>query len=255
MRSLGQAPVRAQAREPGHQAQVQVWWWARAGGRSAAASLGELGSTSRPLLQDSPRRATDRARAAQRGQDYPTTADSIRRSSTTRSRAATSAPRGDVWRLAQVSNEIIDQVRRQASLRPRYAGYRQNRSSAAPRGRALSTGGETGPELLLGATRALPADQLGQGQAFPARDAGPGGRAVRGKGIRPRLVTAEICCHVADAVVLARAATPTSSTCRPTQRAAGHAIGRPTRRGLFANPVHARSTTSIPQGARPVQET
>jgi succinate dehydrogenase / fumarate reductase flavoprotein subunit len=130
-------------------------------GASAAASLGELGYNVEAFCyQDSPRRA--HSIAAQGGinaaKNYPNDGDSIYRlfydtvkGGDFRSREA------DVWRLAQVSSNIIDQCVAQGVPFARdYAGYLDNRSfGGAQVSRTFYARGQTGQQLLLGAYSAL----------------------------------------------------------------------------------------------------
>ncbi|MBF0559129.1 MAG: fumarate reductase/succinate dehydrogenase flavoprotein subunit [Nitrospirae bacterium] len=130
-------------------------------GSSAAASLGELGYNVEAFCyQDSPRRA--HSIAAQGGinaaKNYPNDGDSIFRlfhdtikGGDFRSREA------NVYRLAEVSNSIIDQCVAQGVPFARdYAGYLDNRSfGGAQVSRTFYARGQTGQQLLLGAYSAL----------------------------------------------------------------------------------------------------
>jgi len=180
-------------------------------GASAAASLGELGYNVEAFCyQDSPRRA--HSIAAQGGinaaKNYPNDSDSIYRlfydtvkGGDFRSREA------DVWRLAQVSNNIIDQCVAQGVPFARdYAGYLDNRSfGGAQVSRTFFARGQTGQQLLLGAYSALSRQvKAGTVTMFPRTEmldlVVVDGEA---KGITVRdLVTGEIRCHVGDAVLL-----------------------------------------------------
>ena len=180
-------------------------------GASAAASFGELGYNVEAFCyQDSSRRA--HSIAAQGGinaaKNYPNDGDSIFRlfydtvkGGDFRSREA------DVWRLAQVSNNIIDQCVAQGVPFARdYAGYLDNRSfGGAQVSRTFYARGQTGQQLLLGAYSALSRNiKLGTVKMFPRTEMLDlvlvDGEA---KGITIRdLVTGEIRCHVGDAVVL-----------------------------------------------------
>ncbi len=180
-------------------------------GASAAASLGELGYNVEAFCyQDSPRRA--HSIAAQGGinaaKNYPNDSDSIYRlfydtvkGGDFRSREA------DVWRLAQVSNNIIDQCVAQGVPFARdYAGYLDNRSfGGAQVSRTFFARGQTGQQLLLGAYSALSRQvKAGTVSMFPRTEmldlVVVDGEA---KGITVRdLVTGEIRCHVGDAVLL-----------------------------------------------------
>ena len=87
-----------------------------------------------------------------------TTATRSSGSSTTRSRAGTSARReANVYRLAQVSNEIIDQATAQGVPFAReYGGLLDNRSfGGAQVSRTFYARGQTGQQLLLGAYQAM----------------------------------------------------------------------------------------------------
>jgi succinate dehydrogenase / fumarate reductase flavoprotein subunit len=181
-------------------------------GASAAASLGELGYNVETFCyQDSPRRA--HSIAAQGGinaaKNYPNDGDSIYRlfydtikGGDFRSREA------DVWRLSQVSNNIIDQVVAQGVPFARdYAGYLDTRSfGGAQVSRTFYARGQTGQQLLLGAYSALSRQiKAGSVKLFPRTEmldlVVVDGEA---KGITVRdLITGEIRVHVGDAVVLA----------------------------------------------------
>lgn len=138
-------------------------------GASAAASLGEMGyKVSVVCYQDSTRRA--HSIAAQGGinaaKNYPNDGDSIYRlfydtvkGGDYRSREA------NVYRLAQVSNAIIDQCVAQGVPFARdYGGLLDNRSfGGAQLERTFYARGQTGQQLLLGAYSALKR-QVGKGQ-------------------------------------------------------------------------------------------
>jgi succinate dehydrogenase / fumarate reductase flavoprotein subunit len=181
-------------------------------GASAAASLGELGYNVEAFCyQDSPRRA--HSIAAQGGinaaKNYPNDGDSIYRlfydtikGGDFRSREA------DVWRLSQVSNNIIDQCVAQGVPFARdYAGYLDTRSfGGAQVSRTFYARGQTGQQLLLGAYSAISRQiKTGSVKLF-ARTEMLDLVVVDGeaKGITVRdLVTGEIRVHTGDAVVLA----------------------------------------------------
>ena len=130
-------------------------------GASAAASLGELGFNVKVFcFQDSPRRA--HSIAAQGGinaaKNYPNDGDSIYRlfydtikGGDYRSREA------NVYRLAEVSNNIIDQcVAQGVPFAREYGGLLDNRSfGGAQVSRTFYARGQTGQQLLLGAYSAL----------------------------------------------------------------------------------------------------
>ena len=131
------------------------------GGASAAAALGELGYNVKVFCyQDSPRRA--HSIAAQGGinaaKNYQNDGDSIYRlfydtikGGDYRSREAS------VYRLAEVSNSIIDQCVAQGVPFARdYGGLLDNRSfGGAQVSRTFYARGQTGQQLLLGAYSAL----------------------------------------------------------------------------------------------------
>jgi succinate dehydrogenase / fumarate reductase flavoprotein subunit len=181
-------------------------------GASAAATLAELGYNIQAFCyQDSPRRA--HSIAAQGGinaaKNYQNDGDSIYRlfydtvkGGDFRSREA------NVYRLAQISNHIIDQCVAQGVPFARdYAGYLENRSfGGAQVSRTFFARGQTGQQLLLGAYQAFCRQvQAGRIRVHPRTEmldlVVVDGQA---KGITVRdLVSGEIRCHAADAVVLA----------------------------------------------------
>src|SRR6185295_1806019 len=130
-------------------------------GGSAAASLAELGYNVKCFcFQDSPRRA--HSIAAQGGinaaKNYPNDGDSVYRlfydtvkGGDFRSREA------NVYRLAQISNNIIDQcVAQGVPFAREYGGLLDNRSfGGALVSRTFYARGQTGQQLLLGAYQAL----------------------------------------------------------------------------------------------------
>src|SRR5471030_2552665 len=130
-------------------------------GASAAASLAELGYNVKAFcFQDSPRRA--HSIAAQGGinaaKNYQNDADSVYRlfydtikGGDFRSREA------NVYRLAEVSNSIIDQcVEQGVPFAREYGGLLANRSfGGAQVSRTFYARGQTGQQLLLGAYQAL----------------------------------------------------------------------------------------------------
>jgi len=180
-------------------------------GASAAASLGELGYNVEAFCyQDSPRRA--HSIAAQGGinaaKNYPNDGDSIYRLFYDTVKGGDFRAReADVWRLAQVSNNIIDQCVAQGVPFARdYAGYLDNRSfGGAQVSRTFYARGQTGQQLLLGAYSALSRQvKAGTVKMFPRTEmldlVVVDGEA---KGITLRdLITGEIRCHTGDAVVL-----------------------------------------------------
>ena len=181
-------------------------------GGSAAASLAELGYHVKSFcIQDTPRRA--HSIAAQGGinasKNYANDGDSDWRlfydtikGGDFRSREA------NVYRLAQVSGNIIDQCTAQGVPFAReYGGGLANRSfGGAQVSRTFYARGQTGQQLLLGAYSAM-SRQIAAGmiEMFPRREMLElviiDGQA---RGIVTRhLITGEMECHAADAVVLA----------------------------------------------------
>jgi succinate dehydrogenase / fumarate reductase, flavoprotein subunit len=181
-------------------------------GASAAATLADLGYRVRAFCyQDSSRRA--HSIAAQGGinatKDYANEGDSVRRlfadtikGGDFRSREA------NVWRLAELSTNIIDQaVAQGVPFNREYGGLLATRSFGGVLvERTFYCRGQTGQQLLLGAYSALQRQiNRGQAQMFPRHEFMDlvlvGDRA---RGIIARdLVTGELEAHAADAVVLA----------------------------------------------------
>lgn len=130
-------------------------------GASAAATLGELGYTVEAFcFQDSPRRG--HSIAAQGGinaaKNYPNDGDSIYRLFYDTVKGGDFRAReANVYRLAMLSNNIIDQCVAQGVPFARdYAGYLDNRSfGGAQVSRTFYARGQTGQQLLLGAYGAL----------------------------------------------------------------------------------------------------
>lgn len=181
-------------------------------GASAAASLAELGyDVLNFCFQDSPRRA--HSIAAQGGinaaKNYPNDGDSVfRLFYDTIKGGDFRAREANVYRLAQVANNIIDQCVAQGVPFARdYGGLLDNRSfGGAQVSRTFYARGQTGQQLLLGAYSAL-SRQIGEGavKMFTRREmldlAIVDGKA---RGIICRnLVNGEIESYTADAVVLA----------------------------------------------------
>jgi succinate dehydrogenase / fumarate reductase flavoprotein subunit len=228
-------------------------------GASAAASLGELGYNVESFCyQDSPRRA--HSIAAQGGinaaKNYPNDGDSIYRlfydtikGGDFRSREA------DVWRLAQVSNNIIDQCVAQGIPFARdYSGLLDNRSfGGAQVSRTFYARGQTGQQLLLGAYSAISRQiKLGSVKLFPRTEmldvVVVDGEA---KGITVRdLISGEIRVHVGDAVVLCTGGyvnvfylSTNAMGCSVTALWKAHKKG-----AFFANPCYTQiHPTCIPQ--------
>jgi succinate dehydrogenase / fumarate reductase, flavoprotein subunit len=181
-------------------------------GASAAASLAELGyNVQNFCFQDSPRRA--HSIAAQGGinaaKNYPNDGDSIYRLFYDTVKGGDFRAReANVYRLAQVSNNIIDQCVAQGVPFARdYGGLLDNRSfGGAQVSRTFYARGQTGQQLLLGAYSAL-SRQIGEGNVkmFPRREMLE--LVVineKARGIVCRnLISGELESHTADAVVLA----------------------------------------------------
>jgi succinate dehydrogenase / fumarate reductase flavoprotein subunit len=181
-------------------------------GGSAAATLGELGYNVKAFcFQDGPRRA--HSIAAQGGinaaKNYPNDGDSIwRLFYDTVKGGDFRAREANVYRLAQVSNQIIDHCVAQGIPFARdYGGLLANRSfGGAQVSRTFYARGQTGQQLLLGCYSSL-MRQVGAGKVtmFPRREM-LDVVLVKGhaKGIVVRnLITGQLERHAADAVVLA----------------------------------------------------
>jgi succinate dehydrogenase / fumarate reductase flavoprotein subunit len=182
------------------------------GGGAAAASLAELGyNVMNFCIQDSPRRA--HSIAAQGGinaaKNYQNDGDSIwRLFYDTVKGGDFRAREANVYRLAQVSTEIIDQcVAQGVPFAREYGGLLANRSfGGAQVSRTFYARGQTGQQLLLGAYASL-SRQIAAGKVtmFPRRemlDLVTVDDRARGIVVR-NLVTGEIEKYAADAVVLA----------------------------------------------------
>ncbi len=216
-------------------------------GAGAAAALGELGYNVKAFTyNDSSRRA--HSIAAQGGinaaKNYPNDNDSVFRlfydtvkGGDYRSREA------NVYRLAEVSNAIIDQTVAQGAPYAReYGGLLDNRSfGGAQVSRTFYARGQTGQQLLLTSYQAL-ARQVGLGtvELFTRTEmlelVVKDGRAV---GIVTRdLITGEIKSHSAHAVVLATGGYSNAYYLSTNaMNCNGTAVWRAHRKGaLFANP-------------------
>ncbi len=181
-------------------------------GASAAATMAELGYRVRAFCyQDSPRRA--HSIAAQGGinaaKNYQNDGDSIfRLFYDTVKGGDFRAREANVYRLAQVSVNIIDQcVAQGVPFAREYGGTLANRSfGGAQVSRTFYARGQTGQQLLLGAYQAL-SRQIGLGKVQMAS------RheildlilvAGRARGVVARdMVSGKLEIHLADAVVLA----------------------------------------------------
>jgi succinate dehydrogenase / fumarate reductase flavoprotein subunit len=180
-------------------------------GGSASASLAELGYNVKTFcIQDSPRRA--HSIAAQGGinaaKNYTNEGDSIwRLFYDTVKGGDFRAREANVYRLAQISNSIIDQCVAQGVPFARdYGGLLANRSfGGAQVSRTFYARGQTGQQLLLGAYSALMRQVgLGKVRMFPRRemlDLVVDNGQARGIVVR-NLVTGQIETHAAHAVVL-----------------------------------------------------
>ncbi len=228
-------------------------------GGAAAASLGELGYNVQAFCyQDSPRRA--HSIAAQGGinaaKNYPNDGDSIYRLFYDTIKGGDFRAReADVWRLAQVSNNIIDQCVAQGVPFGRdYAGYLDNRSfGGAQVSRTFFARGQTGQQLLLGAYSALSRQiKLGSVKMYDRRemlDLVVVDGVARGITVR-NLVTGEIESYAADAVCLATGGyvnvfylSTNAMGCSVTANWKAHKKG-----AYFANPCYTQiHPTCIPQ--------
>ncbi len=227
-------------------------------GASAAATMGELGYQVKAFtFHDSARRA--HSIAAQGGinaaKNYHGDGDSIYRlfydtvkGGDFRSREA------NVYRLAQVSNNIIDQcVAQGVPFAREYGGLLDNRSfGGAQVSRTFYARGQTGQQLLLGAYQALAAQVKKRTVELHTKTelldiVVVDGRAV---GIVTRnLHTGEIRSHAADAVVLATGGYSNVYFLSTNAMACNtSAIWRAHRKGaMFANPSFTQiHPTAIP---------
>lgn len=227
-------------------------------GASAAAALAELGYNVEAFsYHESPRRA--HSIAAQGGinaaKNYPGDGDSIFRlfydtikGGDYRSREA------NVYRLAEVSNNIIDQcVAQGIPFAREYGGLLSNRSfGGAQVSRTFYARGQTGQQLLLGAYSAL-VRQMNTGKVnFHARTELQDIVVVDGqaKGIVTRnLVTGKLESHAGDAVVMATGGYGNVFFLSTNAMASnGSAAWRAHKKGaLFANPCFTQiHPTCIP---------
>jgi succinate dehydrogenase / fumarate reductase flavoprotein subunit len=181
-------------------------------GAGAAASLSELGYKVKAFcIHDSPRRA--HSIAAQGGvnaaKNYQSDNDSVYRLFYDTVKGGDFRAReSNVYRLAEVSNQIIDHsVALGVPFAREYGGTLANRSfGGAQVSRTFYARGQTGQQLLLGAYSAM-MKQVGAGavEMFPRREMLDlvviDGKA---RGIIARnLVTGELESHAADAVIVA----------------------------------------------------
>ncbi|MGN9911402.1 fumarate reductase/succinate dehydrogenase flavoprotein subunit [Phytohabitans sp. LJ34] len=228
-------------------------------GASAAATLGEAGYRVKSYCyQDSPRRA--HSIAAQGGinaaKNYRNDGDSVHRLFYDTVKGGDFRSReSNVYRLAQVSVEIIDQcVAQGVPFAREYGGLLDNRSfGGAQVSRTFYARGQTGQQLLLGAYQAL-SRQVAAGSVLSFErhemlDLVVADGRARGIVVRD-LVTGEVTTELADAVVLATGGygnvfflSTNAKGCNVT------ATWRAHRRGaLFANPCFTQiHPTCIPQ--------
>ncbi|RLB34105.1 MAG: fumarate reductase/succinate dehydrogenase flavoprotein subunit [Deltaproteobacteria bacterium] len=181
-------------------------------GASASATLAELGYNVKVFcIQDSPRRA--HSIAAQGGinaaKNYAGDGDSIwRLFYDTIKGGDFRAREANVYRLAQISNNIIDQcVAQGVPFAREYGGLLANRSfGGAQVSRTFYARGQTGQQLLLGAYSAMMRQvSAGRIKVFPRREMLDlvviNGRA---RGVVTRnLITGAMESHAAHAVILA----------------------------------------------------
>jgi len=227
-------------------------------GGSAAATLGELGYNVKSFCyQDTPRRA--HSIAAQGGinaaKNYRGDGDSVYRLFYDTVKGGDFRAReSNVYRLAQVSVNIIDQaVAQGVPFAREYGGLLDTRSfGGAQVSRTFYARGQTGQQLLLGAYQALER-QIAAGTVkmhtrHEMLDLIVSDGRARGVIVRD-MVTGEIERHLADAVVLASGGygnvfflSTNAKGCNTT------AIWRAHRRGaMFANPCYTQiHPTCIP---------
>lgn len=181
-------------------------------GASASATMSELGyEVSTFVFHDSPRRA--HSIAAQGGinaaKNYQNDGDSVRRLFYDTIKGGDFRSReGNVYRLAQLSVNIIDQcVAQGVPFAREYGGLIANRSfGGAQVSRTFYARGQTGQQLLLGAYQALERQIALGGVDMHTQEEMLDLVLVNGhaRGIVTRhLVTGKITTHAADAVVLA----------------------------------------------------
>ncbi|MES2996620.1 MAG: fumarate reductase/succinate dehydrogenase flavoprotein subunit [Verrucomicrobiota bacterium] len=227
-------------------------------GGAAAASLAEMGYQVKCFCyQDSPRRA--HSIAAQGGinaaKNYQNDGDSVRRLFYDTIKGGDFRAReANVYRLAEVSNNIIDQcVAQGVPFAREYGGLLDNRSfGGAQVSRTFYARGQTGQQLLIGCYQALEKEiKKGGVKMFPRTEMLDlvlvDGHA---KGIVVRdMTTGKISSHAGDAVIMATGGygnvfflSTNAMGCNVT------AAWRAARRGaLFANPCYTQiHPTCIP---------
>ena len=227
-------------------------------GASAAATLGEAGYHVKSFCyQDSPRRA--HSIAAQGGinaaKNYRNDGDSIHRLFYDTVKGGDFRSReSNVYRLSQVSVEIIDQcVAQGVPFAREYGGLLDNRSFGGVQvSRTFYARGQTGQQLLIGAYQALERQVAAKTVEMNTRHEMLELIVVDGKarGIVTRdMVTGEIESHFADAVVLCTGGygnvyflSTNAMGCNVTASWRAHRKG-----ALFANPCYTQiHPTCIP---------
>ena len=228
-------------------------------GSSAAATLAELGYNVKCFcIQDSPRRA--HSIAAQGGinaaKSYPNDGDSVWRlfydtvkGGDYRSREA------NVYRLAEVSNSIIDQcVAQGVPFAREYGGTLSNRSfGGAQVSRTFYARGQTGQQLLLGAYQSLMKEVSKGNIEMMTRREMVELVIIEGKArgiITRNLITGEFEKFAADAVLLCTGGYGNTYFLSTNAMASnGSAAWKAYKKGaMFANPCFTQiHPTSIPQ--------
>ena len=228
-------------------------------GASAAASLGEMGYNVKTFcFQDSPRRA--HSIAAQGGinaaKNYQNDGDSVwRLFYDTIKGGDYRARESNVFRLAELSTEIIDQaVAQGVPFAREYSGYLANRSfGGAQVSRTFYARGQTGQQLLLGAYQAM-SKQIDEGTITHHSRCEMQDLIMvnnQAKGIVSRdLVTGKLESHMADCVVLCTGGygnvfylSTNAKGCNASAVWRAHKQG-----ALFANPCFTQiHPTCIPQ--------
>ncbi len=228
-------------------------------GASAAASLGEMGYNVKTFcFQDSPRRA--HSIAAQGGinaaKNYQNDGDSVwRLFYDTIKGGDYRARESNVYRLAELSNHIIDQaVAQGVPFAREYSGYLANRSfGGAQVSRTFYARGQTGQQLLLGAYQAM-SKQIATGNVTHHSRCEMVELILmegQAKGIVTRdLVTGKLDAHLADCVILCTGGygnvfylSTNAKGCNVSATWRAHKQG-----ALFANPCFTQiHPTCIPQ--------
>ncbi len=228
-------------------------------GASAAASLAEMGYKVKTFcFQDSPRRA--HSIAAQGGinaaKDYQNDGDSVwRLFYDTIKGGDFRARESNVFRLAELSNNIIDQaVAQGVPFAREYSGYLANRSfGGAQVSRTFYARGQTGQQLLLGAYQAMSKEIAAGNIKHHSRCEMQDLIMLEGKakGIVSRdLITGKLESHMADCVVLCTGGygnvfylSTNAKGCNASAAWRAHKQG-----ALFANPSFTQiHPTCIPQ--------